>query len=165
MTFRYRIDLSPGAERVLARHAGASRFGFNQCLRLHLQARGRRGEMVPWSGFDLINAFTSWKRSQQAGRRFTVASDGQAELVATGLHWRDEAGPPARLQAGMAWRRVETCRPAAAVIQDLLGMRHHPPQLDLSESTYRCPEPDCGAALDRDLNAAINLGAWAENGS
>ena len=34
------------------------------------------------------------------------------------------------------------------------------PQLDLSERTFRCEA--CGATLDRDLNAAINLAAWAE---
>jgi putative transposase len=34
------------------------------------------------------------------------------------------------------------------------------PTLGLGERTYRCHT--CGAALDRDLNAAINLAAWAE---
>jgi len=30
---------------------------------------------VPWSGFDLINAFNAWKRSEAAGRSFVVAPD------------------------------------------------------------------------------------------
>ncbi len=75
---------------MLARHAGASRFAFNQCLALvkeALDAKRRGGSVVvPWSGFDLINAFNSWKCSAQAGRRFVAA--GSAEVVATGLSWR-----------------------------------------------------------------------------
>ncbi len=38
-TFRYRLDPTVEQSVVLARHAGAARFAFNQCLRLHLDAR------------------------------------------------------------------------------------------------------------------------------
>ena len=34
---------------------------------------------VPWTGFDLINAFNAWKKTEAAGRAFTVGSDGVVE--------------------------------------------------------------------------------------
>jgi putative transposase len=43
---------------------------------------------VPWSGYDLINAFNAWKRSEAAGRLFVVAPDGTISKQATGLAWR-----------------------------------------------------------------------------
>jgi putative transposase len=45
---------------------------------------------VPWSGFDLINAFNAWKRSEAAGRRFLVAAEGTTRVEVTGLVWRDQ---------------------------------------------------------------------------
>jgi putative transposase len=97
-TFQLRADPSPEQERVLARHEGAARFAFNQCLRLHLDARHQHTEdentapsvKVPWSGFDFINAFNAWKRSEKAGRRFVVDGTGHAGLEVTGLAWRRE---------------------------------------------------------------------------
>ncbi|WP_263991923.1 helix-turn-helix domain-containing protein [Mycolicibacterium moriokaense] len=86
----------PSAEQrmALARHAGAARFGFNQCLALVKSAMTDRKAdpitEVPWTGFDLINAFNTWKRSADAGRVFAVGLDGVAEIVATGLPWRRE---------------------------------------------------------------------------
>jgi len=65
-TFQCRIDLTRSVERALRRHEGAARFAFNQSLRLHVNARKAGDENVPWSGFDLINAFNAWKRSEQA---------------------------------------------------------------------------------------------------
>jgi putative transposase len=43
---------------------------------------------VPWTGFDLINAFNAWKKTEVAGRVVSVDSDGVAEVVVTGLPWR-----------------------------------------------------------------------------
>lgn len=81
----------------MARHEGAARFAFNQGLRLHLDARRASGNAVddvavkvPWTGFDLINAFNAWKKSEAAGRRFVVASGGQTDVEVTGLAWRSE---------------------------------------------------------------------------
>jgi putative transposase len=45
---------------------------------------------VPWSRFDLINAFNAWKRSEDAGRVFVVAVDGSITKRVTGLAWRGE---------------------------------------------------------------------------
>jgi putative transposase len=45
---------------------------------------------VPWSGFDLINAFNAWKKTEDAGRVVAVGTDGVAEVVVTGLPWRRE---------------------------------------------------------------------------
>jgi putative transposase len=118
-TFRFSLDPTVEQSVALARHAGAARFAYNQCLRLHLDARaalGRRGariddggtvdratsvrsvsgvggtsgQAVPWSGFSLINAFNSWKRSEAAGRRFLVTGEGVTETEVTGLAWRGE---------------------------------------------------------------------------
>ncbi|WP_454854416.1 RNA-guided endonuclease TnpB family protein [Promicromonospora soli] len=105
-TFRFCLDPTVEQAVALARHVGAARFAYNQCLRLHLDARKRhrardvRGagaddtdmtrDGVPWSRFSLINAYNSWKRSEAAGRRFLVTNGGVAEVEVTGLAWRGE---------------------------------------------------------------------------
>jgi putative transposase len=91
-TFRFALDPTPAQAALLARHAGASRFAYNQCLRLVTDALARRTKapVVPWSGFDLINAFNAWKRGEDAGRVFAVASDGTITKQVTGLVWRHE---------------------------------------------------------------------------
>lgn len=79
-TFRFALAPTLAQATMLARHAGASRFAYNQCLGLVTDALASKRTdpqvRVPWSGFDLINAFNAWKRSEAAGRRFVVASDG-----------------------------------------------------------------------------------------
>jgi putative transposase len=105
-TFRFCLDPTVEQTAALARHVGAARFAFNQCLRLHLDARERhRGgaydvvqtsdadqarDGVPWSRFSLINALNRWKRSGAAGRRFLVTGGGVSEVEVTGLVWRGE---------------------------------------------------------------------------
>ncbi len=93
-TFRFCLDPTDEQYEVLARHAGASRFAFNQCLRIVKTALTQRksdaGVQVPWTGFDLINAFNAWKNTADAGRAFTVDADGATEVLATGLPWRRE---------------------------------------------------------------------------
>jgi putative transposase len=112
-SFRFCLDPSVEQERVLSRHVGAARFAFNQALRLHKDARRGRGKestpvimtgvvpdgdvdavpgavRVPWTGFDLINAFNAWKRSETAGRRFLVDMTGTTRVEVTGLAWRDQ---------------------------------------------------------------------------
>jgi putative transposase len=92
-TFRFALDPTPAQAALLARHAGASRFAYNQCLRLvtdALAARRTNPPVVPWSGFDLINAFNAWKRSEHAGRVFVVGPDGTVTKQVTGLVWRHE---------------------------------------------------------------------------
>jgi putative transposase len=77
---------------VLARHAGAARFAFNQCLRIVKTALTQRKvnptANMPWSGSNLINTFNTWKKSEDADRVFRVGNDGVAEIVVTGLSWR-----------------------------------------------------------------------------
>jgi len=79
---------------MLARHAGASRFAFNQCLGLvktALTARRTDPDVrVPWSGFDLINTFNAWKTTEAAGRVFVVDADGVCRVRVSGLAWRRE---------------------------------------------------------------------------
>ena len=91
-TFKYCLDATVEQREVLARHAGASRFAFNQCLRIVKTAltnrRANPGIDLPWTGFDLINAFNAWKKTEDAGRVFTVDTDGVAEVGVTGLPWR-----------------------------------------------------------------------------
>ncbi|WP_188524662.1 RNA-guided endonuclease InsQ/TnpB family protein [Isoptericola cucumis] len=99
-TFQLVADPTVEQARVLARHEGAARFAFNQGLRLHLDARHASKSTgpddvaatvkVPWTGFDLINAFNAWKRSEDAGRRFVVDGSRAAEVEVTGLAWRTE---------------------------------------------------------------------------
>ncbi len=91
-TFRYCLDPTVEQREVLARHAGASRFAFNQCLGIVKSTLTRRKTdpdvEVPWTGFDLINAFNAWKKTEAAGRVFTVDAHGHAEVLVTGLSWR-----------------------------------------------------------------------------
>jgi putative transposase len=91
-TFRFALDPTPVQEELLARHAGASRFAYNECLRFVTDALTAKGldpsVKVPWSGYDLINAFNTWKKSEDAGRVFVVSTDGTATKQVTGLAWR-----------------------------------------------------------------------------
>lgn len=91
-TFKFCLDPTLDQQQVLARHGGASRFAYNQCLRMVENALTERrtdaGVAVPWTGFDLVNAFNAWKKTDAAGRIITVDSTGVAEVVATGLSWR-----------------------------------------------------------------------------
>jgi putative transposase len=93
-TFRYCLNPTVEQQRVLARYAGAARFSFNQCLEIVKTALSQRKSdpslKVPRTGFDLINAFNAWKRSEDAGRVFSVGGDGVAEMMVTGLTWRHE---------------------------------------------------------------------------
>jgi putative transposase len=93
-TFKFCLDPTVGQHELLARHAGASRFAFNQCLRMVKTALTQRKTDpdidVPWTGFDLINAFNTWKKTEGAGRVFVVKTDGAAETVVTGLAWRSQ---------------------------------------------------------------------------
>ncbi|MDT5297974.1 MAG: putative transposase, partial [Mycobacterium sp.] len=93
-TFRFCLDPTVEQHEVLARHAGAARFAFNQCLRIVKTALTQRridpSIEVPWTGFDLINTFNAWKKTQDAGRVFTVDTDGTVDAVVTGRAWRAE---------------------------------------------------------------------------
>ncbi len=93
-TFKFCLEPSVEQCDVLAQHAGASRFAFNECLRIVKTALTERksdpdGD-VPWTGFDLINAFNAWKKTEDAGRVFAVETTGVAAIVVTGLPWREE---------------------------------------------------------------------------
>ena len=83
-TFNYSIDARPSEDPWLWQHAGASRFAYNQGIRFVSEALENRKTdsdvKVPWSSFDLINAFNAWKKSSAAG----VDENGSI-----GLHWRD----------------------------------------------------------------------------
>ncbi len=93
-TFKFCLDPTVEQQNVLARHVGASRFAFNQCLRIVKSALTQRHAdpniAVPWTGFDLINVFNAWKKTEDAGRVFAVDADGVAQTLATGLAWRQE---------------------------------------------------------------------------
>jgi putative transposase len=93
-TFKFCLDPTVEQQQVLARYAGAARFAFNQCLRMVKTALTQRKTdptiTVPWTGFDLINAFNAWKKTELAGRVFVVNTDRVAEVAVTGLQWRHQ---------------------------------------------------------------------------
>ena len=109
-TFRFCLDPTVEQREVLARHAGASRFAFNQCLRMVKTALTHRKTdptvEVPWTGFDLINAFNAWKKTEDAGRVFTVDTDGAAEMVVTGLAWRARCVSRCSRKPPSTWARA-----------------------------------------------------------
>ena len=142
-TFRFCLDPTVEQSVALARHVGAARFAFNQCLRLHLDARMARGSQesstdddggvgggsvtaegegaaagVPWSRFALINTFNQWKRSEDAGRRFHVDSNGATDVEVTGLAWRAEVSSQVFEEAA-----VDLGRALAAWIASRSGKR------------------------------------------
>ena len=84
-TLSYRLRVTSEQAQVLSRNAGASRFAFNQGLAMLNAAyeahKANPGVKVPYSKFDLINAFNAWKRSPAA------ANEG---AESPGLAWRDE---------------------------------------------------------------------------
>jgi putative transposase len=93
-TFKFCLDPTVEQYDVLTRHAGAARFGFNECLHMVktalTQRRADPDTDVPWTLFDLINAFNAWKKTEDAGRAFVVDDEGVAALRVTGLAWRGE---------------------------------------------------------------------------
>jgi hypothetical protein len=132
----FRFALAPTAEQAttLARHCGASRYAFNQSLRLVTDAlaasRTDLSATVPWSGFDLINAFNRWKASERAGRVFVVAPDGTPIKQVTGLSWRTEVSPKCsrRPPLILVERSLDTPRPRARSASRDTGAREGTPR-------------------------------------
>ena len=121
-TFRFALDPSPAQAALFTRHAGASRFAYNQCLGFVTAALNAKATdpsvVVPWSGFDLINIFNSWKRSEAAGRIFIAAQDGSVTKEVTGLAWRHEVSAQVFEEAA-----VDLGRALAAYEQSRTGKR------------------------------------------
>jgi putative transposase len=121
-TFRFALDPTPAQAAMLVRHAGASRFAYNQCLRLVTAALRANATdpslVVPWSGFDLINAVNAWKQTEEAGRLFVVAPDGTSTKLVTGLAWRHEVAAQVFEEAA-----VDFGRALAAYAQAKAGTR------------------------------------------
>ena len=119
-TFRFALDPTPAQAAMLARHAGASRYAYNQSLRLVVDALAAKeidpAVVVPWSGFDLINAFNAWKKTEDAGRVFVVAADGTSTKRVTGLAWRHEVAAQVFEEAA-----VDLGRALAAYSQSQVG--------------------------------------------
>ena len=84
-TFSFTLAPTRVQFAALKQHVGAARFAYNQSLRMVLERLERKKAepqaRVPWSGFDLINAFNRWKLSEEAGRD---------EAGRSGLSWRGE---------------------------------------------------------------------------
>src|SRR6266508_557705 len=93
-SFRLTAVVDRELDATFARHAGAARFAYNQCLRAVTDALDARrtdpAVAVPWSGFDLIDHFNGWKRSGAAGRTWAVDTLGGVKLASVGLVWRGE---------------------------------------------------------------------------
>jgi putative transposase len=89
----------------------------HSCLRLVTEALEKKTNdptiSVPWSGFDLINAFNAWKRSEEAGRSFVVSPDGTITKQITGLVWQHEISAQVFVEAA-----VDLGRALAAYEQD-----------------------------------------------
>jgi len=54
-TFRFALAPTPAQVAKLARHAGASRFAYNQCLRLVIDALAADRKMTTWAGQVVAN--------------------------------------------------------------------------------------------------------------
>jgi hypothetical protein len=66
--FKFCLDPTTEQQCALARHAGAARFAYNQCLAMvkdALDARSTGAAVdVPFTAIDLINGFNEWKKSE-----------------------------------------------------------------------------------------------------
>ena len=93
-TFRFTAEPDAEGAAAFRRHMGARRFAYNECRRAVVAAPAAKrvdpATVVPRSGYSLINWFNAWKKTEAAGRRFAVDSQGCAELVDLGLFWRNE---------------------------------------------------------------------------
>ena len=85
----FTLTFRPTAEQeaMLSRHCGAARFAYNCGLRMVKDGLSAKqagtvaeGDKVPWTGFDLINAFNRWKHTEAAG-----VAEGKP-----GLPWQGE---------------------------------------------------------------------------
>ena len=117
-TFKFCLDPTADQECALARHAGAARFAFNQCLRMAKDGLDDRrtdaAADVPFTAIDFINAFNGWKKSEPAGRLFAVDKHGTTEMRVTGLE----------LGAITCVNRCSRVVPAIALELWLLGGTH-----------------------------------------
>ena len=124
-TFKFCLNPTAEQQGILARHAGAARFAFNQCLHMVgsalAQHRTDPDVNVPWTGYDLINTFNIWKRSEAAGRLFAIDGEGVASMVVTGLPWRREICQQVFEEAA-----VDCGRALAAWSQSRRGTRRGP---------------------------------------
>jgi len=114
-----RSRCSPGMQ---ARRGSPTRFAYNECLRFVTDAlaakRNDPSVKVPWSGYDLINAFNAWKRSEEAGRVFVVDTNGLISRQVTGLAWRQKVSAQGSASRGasakVAAATVSACGTSAS---------------------------------------------------
>jgi putative transposase len=70
-SFRFTVVDDAVLNATFARHAGAARFAYNQCLRAVKDALDAKttnpAVKVPWSGFDLINHVNTWNAPRRPG--------------------------------------------------------------------------------------------------
>jgi putative transposase len=90
---RFTAVTDDSLEAAFRSHAGARRFAFNRCLEMVKVARAVKAQdpesKVPWSGFDLINDFNAWKKTEAAGRTFVVDPEGVV-TCRPGLPWQGQ---------------------------------------------------------------------------
>lgn len=84
-TFKLPLEENDAIRAWCASHAGARRFAYNKGIDLVREALSKKESdptvKVPWSGFDLINAFNAWKHTPAAG----LSEDGTP-----GLGWKNQ---------------------------------------------------------------------------
>lgn len=145
-TFRYCLDPTVEQSVALARHAGAARFAFNQSLALVKTALTHRKicpeHPVPWTRFDLINAFNAWKKTEAAGRIFVVGTAGVAKVQVTGLSWRTH-GRAKILYATVSCRARRWWISRTTEASDLHPAHHHQPR--------ECGDSQSWVGIDRGL--------------
>jgi transposase len=151
-TFRFCLDPTVEQQQVLARHAGAARFAFNQCLRMVKRTLAQRKTApnvnVLWTGFDLINAFNAWKKTNHRLAR-AISDAGWAEfakLLAYKQAWRGSE----LVVADRWYPSSKQCAACGAIRGDLT----------LADRLFTC---GCGHSADRDTNAATNLARWGQD--
>lgn len=89
-TFRFCLDPTVEQQEVLARHAGAARFAFNECLAMVktvlTDCKTDPSVEVPWTGFDLINRSTGGRKPRTpAGCPSSAGDTGRPRTVTLGI--------------------------------------------------------------------------------
>jgi transposase len=172
--YRFALDPTAAQARDLERHAGAARFAYNWALaavRANLGQRAAersyglgddeltpalgwslpalrrawnqaKGQAAPWWGECSKEAYNGMLRNRRLARHIADAGFGE---IRRQLSYKTTWNGGQLMVADRWFPSSKTCSACGAV----------KPKLPLRARTFTCER--CGLALDRDLNAAINL--------
>lgn len=125
--------------------------------KLHKQVADRRGHITHQASYELATS-TTRICTEDLNVKGMMANRHLAKSLADAA--MGEAGRRLRYKAGWYGATLAGADRWYASSKICSRCGHKKGRLDLSERTYNCER--CGLAIDRDLNAAINLARWPD---